>query len=207
MQRAQRLGADDTPITISKEKAAMQLKHVNVRPMFQSDEEIFDQFRRAYWEADLEIPKGFKAPGIETAVASDAHDNPIASLTGTMAIVMDPLIKNPDADPLQLVTAIYMLERTLAYLGQKNGAVDAYIAIPNQLVGYHKIVEKAGYIRTVENCTVYRRALMPDTQELLGTDRDRMLARTRAAEAAEVTEHADTVSELPTESEDTAKAV
>lgn len=147
------------------------LKGVNIRPFKVTDVEQFDQFRRVYWDGDLELPKGYGAPGIETAIAEDANARPIASLTGTLAVVLDPLIRNPHikSGP-ELVASIYMLERTLAYQGQRLGAVDAYIAVPEHLIDYQRIVEKAGYVRTVERCNVYRRPLMPDTHPLLGPE-------------------------------------
>lgn len=149
----------------------MMLKGINIRPFRVTDKAQFDQFRRAYWDGDLEIPKGYGSAGVESAIAEDQHGRPIASLTGTMSVVLDPLIRNPHikSGP-ELVASIYLLERTLAYQGQRLGAVDAFIAIPDHLVDYHRIVEKAGYVRTVENCVVYRRPLLPDTEPLIGPE-------------------------------------
>lgn len=179
----------------------MQFKGLNVRPMRVEDERAFDQLRRTYWEADLEIPKGWFAEGVETAVATE--DNvPVTSLTSTLAVVLDPLIKNPRANPLTIVASIYLLERALTYEAQKHGAVDAYIAIPNQLTEYHAIVQKAGYVPTVENCTVYRRPLRPDTEPLLGVQRDAF----KLQQASEP--EPDPAPDTPThEGEETAKGV
>lgn len=149
----------------------MILKDVNVRPMRGEDQPQFDAFRRVYWDGDLELPKGWGGPGWETAVAEGEGGRPIASLTGTLAIILDPLIRNPHikSGP-ELVASIYALERTLAYRGQMYGAVDSYIAIPEHLTEYHRIVEKAGYAETVVGCKVFRRALRPDTHPLIGPE-------------------------------------
>lgn len=169
------------------------LKGVNIRPFRTTDVVQFDQFRRTYWDGDLEIPKGYGAQGVESAIAEDAAGRPIASLTGTLSVVLDPLIRNPHirSGP-ELVASIYMLERTLAYQGQRLGAVDAYIAVPEHLLDYQRIVEKAGYVRTVEHCNVYRRPLMPDTHPLIGPEMEEqrkiVLANMNAAEVESETE-------------------
>src|SRR5271166_1917470 len=148
----------------------MQFKDINVRPVNESDIQSLEFFRRNYWDADLEIPHGYAAPGVETAVAEKAGTL-IASLTAIQAVVLDPLISNPDFRGFDRVAAIYLLERTLSYIAQKYGAVDMYIAVPDHLVDYHRIVEKAGYVKTCEHCTVFRRPVTPDTVPLLGVER------------------------------------
>lgn len=149
----------------------MILRDINVRPMRGEDVAEFEAFRRMYWDGDLELPKGWAGPSIETAVAESADGHKIASLTGTISILMDPLVRNPQirSGP-ELVAAIYALERTMAYMGQKMGAVDSYIAIPDHLEEYHRIVEKAGYVETVKGCKVFRRPLRPDTHPLIGPE-------------------------------------
>src|SRR5581483_2008159 len=156
----------------------MQFKNLNVRPMRESDVAAFERLRRSYWEADLEIPKGWYASGVETAVV-EQDGLLVVSLTSTQAVVFDPLIKNPAFSGPTLVASILLAERTLAYEVQKRGAVDAYIAVPNQLTEYHAIVQKAGYVPTVENCTVYKRPLNPDTNPLLNAEREALLAQNR----------------------------
>lgn len=147
-----------------------QLKHLNVRPFRTTDIERFDAYRRTYLHGDLELPKGFGAAGVESAVAEGPNGD-IASLTGTLALVCDPLIKNPQiTNGVELTAAIYLLERTLAYQGQRLGAVDAYIAVPDHLTEYHRIVEKSGYVRTLDHCYVFRRPLSPDTHPLIGPE-------------------------------------
>lgn len=159
-------------------------KHLNVRPIRASDIEPLLSWRKAYIDGDLEIPHGWKGEGWETAVA-EKSGLLLGSMTATQAVILDPLIRNPVAGGMDMVTAIYALERALTYNAQAAGAVDAYIAIPSQLEEYHKIVENAGYQRTVEHCHVFRRPLVPDTVPLLGTERDRILAEARANLAAQ----------------------
>lgn len=149
----------------------MYLKGVNVRPMRREDVDTFEGFRREYLDGDLELPKGWGGAGWESAVAEGAGGHQIASLTGTLSLVLDPLVRNPRirSGP-ELVASIYALERTLAYRGQQLGAVDAYIAIPDHLTEYHEIVRKAGYVDTLAHCKVFRRPLMPDTHPLIGEE-------------------------------------
>lgn len=154
-------------------------KNLNVRPLRDGDIGQLLAWRRAYLEGDLELPHGWKLPqGVETAVA-EKNGLLLSSMTATQAVILDPLIRNPVAGGMDMVTAIYALERALTYQAQIVGAVDAYIAVPSQLEEYHKIVENAGYQRTVEHCHVFRRALIPDTIPLLGAERDRILADAR----------------------------
>lgn len=149
----------------------MIFKNMNLRPLRDSDIEQLETWRRAYWDGDLEIPKGYNGIGVETA-AVENNGRLILSMTGTQAVLMDPLIKNPEASGAELMAGIILAERVLAYKGQIGGAVDAYIAVPSQLTAYHEIVKKAGYVETVENCKIFRRPLRPDTVPLLGAERD-----------------------------------
>lgn len=149
----------------------MIFKNMNLRPLQDSDIEQLETWRRAYWDGDLEIPKGYNNRGVETA-AVENNGKLILSMTGTQAVLLDPLIKNPEATGAELVAGIMLAERVLAYKGQTGGAVDSYIAIPQQLTAYHEIVKKAGYVETVQACKIFRRPLMPDTTPLLGAERD-----------------------------------
>lgn len=142
------------------------LKNISIRPIRSEDLATLDTWRRLYPDAFLELPKGVAANGVETAVA-EKNGQLLGSLTGTLAIVCDPFIKNPDARRVDVFGAVYMLERTLAYRGQAAGAVDAYIAVPSPLKDYHEIVKRSGYIETCQNCTIFRRPLQPDTVPLL----------------------------------------
>jgi hypothetical protein len=161
----------------------MQFKDISIRPIKASDAVKLEHWRRAYWEGDLEIPFGYAGDGVETAVA-ERDGEILNALVAKKAVVLDPLIMNPDADHVSAVAGLYLLERALSYSGQLGGAIEAYIAIPTQLKAYHKIVEKAGYVRTVENCVVYRRPLKPEIMPLLGPERDAMVKRMDGANAA-----------------------
>lgn len=167
----------------------MSMLHtLNVRPLRLEDIALLERWRRAYWDGDLELPKGWSAPGIETAVA-EKNGVILGSLTATQAVVIDPLIRNPDSSHgPDIFAAIYMMERALAYQAQGGGAVDGYIAVPDHLKDYHKIVSRAGYTKTCEHCTIFRRPLRPDTQPLLGSARDELLARMRADSPSDVAE-------------------
>lgn len=152
------------------------MNDIHLRPITtQEDADFLDSLRWMYKDADLEIPKGYMGEGVHTAIAQRGPVI-VSSLTMTNAVILDPLINNPNCTPLELQKALIKLEAALSYAARVRGAVDAYIAIPNQLREYMKIVEKTGYQRTVENCTVFRRPLLPDTVDLIGPQRDRLEA-------------------------------
>lgn len=151
----------------------MSIRDISVHRLRDAEVEILEEWRHEYKSADLEIPHGYAGAGIETAVAETKDGVVLASMTGIKAVILDPLIRNSRiTNGAQMVSSILMLERTLSYLGEQGGAVDAYIAVPNQLADYKKIVESVGYVETCENCTIYRRPLRPDTVPLIGPTRD-----------------------------------
>jgi hypothetical protein len=123
-----------------------------------------EEWRREYKEADLEVPHGYGGQGVETAVV-EAGGEMLAALTGTSCVVIDPLIRNPRiTNGAEMISAIILLERTLSYLGEKGGAVDSYVAISNGQKDWQKIVESTGYVRSCQDCTIYRRPLRPDVE-------------------------------------------
>lgn len=144
----------------------MILRDLNVRPIQYEDVAVLNRLRRLYPDAFLEIPHGWTGDGIETAVA-EKDGKLIGSLTGISAVVCDPFIHDPNAKGVDVFAAVYMLERALTYNAQRGGAVDSYIAVPDQLVEYHRIVERSGYQKTCEHCTIFRRPLRPDTTPLI----------------------------------------
>ena len=160
------------------------MRNIQVRPFAPKTEkrlkQLLDDIRWGYMPADLEVPKGYSAPGVETAVAEkvvDGRQKFVSALTATLAVILDPLINSPASDitELDLMNALIKLEAALTYKAQISaGAVDAYIAIPDALPAYQKLVQKYGYQPTVEHCTVFRRPLQPDTEELIGATRDRL---------------------------------
>ena len=150
----------------------MGIREISAHRLRDEEIETLEGWRHEYQPADLEIPHGYAGQGVETAVAEN-KEGILASMTGIKAVILDPLIRNPRiSNGAEMVSAILMLERTLSYLGEQGGAVDSYIAIPNQLEDYKKIVESVGYVETCENCTIYRRPLRPDTVPLIGSTRD-----------------------------------
>lgn len=162
----------------------MKMKDINIRPIQAGDVEQLELWRNEYWAGDLEIPFGYKRDGIETAVA-EKNGVMLEALVAKKAVVLDPLILDPNADHYDAVAGLFLLERALTYSAQLGGAIESYIAVPDSLKDYHKIVEKAGYIKTVEKCTVFRRPLVPETLSLLGPERD---AAIKAMESASVDE-------------------
>lgn len=153
----------------------MSIRDLSIHRLRDEEKETLEEWRHEYQPADLEIPHGYAGQGIETAVV-DCPDTGImmASLTAIQAVILDPLIRNPRVhNAAEMVASIFLLERTLSLLGERGGAVDAYIAVPNQLEDYKKTVESVGYKVTCENCTIYRRPLRPDTVPLIGLNRDK----------------------------------
>lgn len=144
---------------------------IYIRPFKESDREELDRGRKEFTAADLENPHGFEGPRVETAVAIKGDDiesgRVLASLTGTVAVILDPLLKVPGFKPTDYLAALFKLEAILTYLAQNTGAIDAYIAIPRGVTedemraaaSYEIIVRQCGYDETVQNCKVFRRSL------------------------------------------------
>lgn len=152
------------------------MKGVFVKPLESQGEVVqLDKWRRDYWDGDLELPHDFRTSDlhVDTAVATKDGEL-IASLTAIDAVVFDPFIKNPNANPTDLLFALVKLDTALAYNAQRKGAVDAYIAVPKQLGKYIRLLQNYGWQPTVENCVVLRRPLRPDTIPLLGPERDKL---------------------------------
>lgn len=154
----------------------MSKERIFLRPFRKSDEAQLDLFREGYYQADLEVPHGYECEGeaLETVIAEKAGET-VLSLTGTLSLTLDPLVKNPEASVLEVMEALRMAEQALSVMGRKSRAVDVYIAVPNQMTDYHDLLRKYGYRPTVQGCTVFRRPLIPDTKPLLGDARDKVL--------------------------------
>lgn len=143
------------------------LKDINVRPILDADKELLEILRRRHSQSYLELPKGFTSPSVATQIA-EKDGRLIGSLTGTLALVCDPFIHDDEnANGPEIFAAVYLMERVLTSLAQADGAVDSYIAVPNNMPSYQSIVERAGYTETCINCRIYRRPLRPDTHPLL----------------------------------------
>lgn len=139
-----------------------KLHEITVRPFSPGDAEQLELFRAAYPDRDAELllPHGFMAPGVETAVAVRG-DAIIASVTSTLCVILDPLIRNPESSPEEIGVALTRMEAVLAYVAKGVGAREAYIAIPDspQYDGYCRVVERRGYERNVENCRIFRKSI------------------------------------------------
>lgn len=152
------------------------MKGVFVRPVRNGDAELIDQYRRLYFDADLEMPKDLNSEGVKTVVGTKGHKL-ITSLTGIKAVILDPLVRDPNADPTDVLFSLIKMETALTHWGMEGGAVDSYISIPNQLAPkYGRLLQNYGYMPTIQNCMVLRRPLLPDFIPLLGDERDRQNA-------------------------------
>lgn len=158
------------------------MRKIFTRPFNNADVRTLDAWRHAYQDADLEIPHGFMGPNVETVI-SHKDGKIVQSLTGILSIILDPQIRDPHADPLDVIYGLRLLETVLTYKAQELGAVDAYIAIPERDEHYIELLKKVGYSVTVQKCVVMRRPLRPDHVPLLGAARD------AAAAAASIPTH------------------
>jgi len=151
------------------------MKSIFLTPLENSEQvRTLERYRRAYTKGDLEIPHDYNSCGghVETSLAVK-NGEIIASLTAIDAVVLDPLIKNPNASASDVFSALVKLETYLSHAAQKrSGAVDIYIAIPESEEDYLRLLKHYGYDVTVQRCVVLRRAMRPDTVPLLGAERD-----------------------------------
>lgn len=150
------------------------MKKVFTRPINANDVKLLDLWRRNYWAADLELPHDFNAPGVKTIGLHEDHKL-FGSLTGTIAGVFDPFIHDPSYDAEQGAKLIYGLvkaDAVLAHWAQEAGAAEAFIAIPNQLEKYIRLLQHYGWSPTCQNCTIMRRPLTPETVPSLGLERE-----------------------------------
>lgn len=147
---------------------------MSIRPFETRDSAQLDLFRENYWDANLEIPYGYKVDGsVDTAVA-EKNGEIVGALTGTKVIVYD-FMKNPDASPTDLFGAVFMLERAMSLVAQQIGITTAYIAIPSHLTDYIESVKRCGYDAGFENCTILRRSLRKELPSL-GDARDAVVS-------------------------------
>lgn len=140
------------------------MREIKVRPFRDEDAAEFDDWRKSDPSVLLEVPHGYMGEHVETAVAEN-NEEKILSVTGTIAAILDPLIKNPKASPIDIMAALLKVEAVLAYNASKVGAQDIYISIPEEQTGYRRIVEKCGYTRILEGCAVYKKHLAPPIAE------------------------------------------
>lgn len=152
------------------------MKGVYTKPLSPDDVRALDRWRRLYAAADLELPHDFNASGVKT-VGLHKDFRLFGSLTGAVAVVLDPFIHDPAAHAAptggrDIIFGLVKADAVLTHWGQEHGAVDAYIAIPQQLSHYIRLLEGYGYRVTCQNCVVMRRPLTPETVPLIGPERD-----------------------------------
>jgi hypothetical protein len=117
--------------------------------------------RNSKVDADLLLPHGFVGQATETVVAEN-EKNVLCAITGTLAIVLDPLIRNPDAKTMEIVPAIIQSARALEFYGTMHGVTEAYAVISDDLGNFQKFVERMGYERVSEGCGIFKRLLVPN---------------------------------------------
>ena len=143
---------------------------LNVRPIEARDVEQLELFRKSYFDANIEIPHGYQAVGVETSVA-EKEGKVIGSLTATGVVVFDD-VHDETATGTDVFAAVLMMERALAYTALKNGLTTAYVAIPSHLEKYIEMVRKCGYDESLQGCTIMRRDLRTPVMPSLGDERD-----------------------------------
>jgi hypothetical protein len=112
-------------------------------------------------DADLLLPHGFVGQATETVIAENEKDI-LCAITGTLAIVLDPLVRNPDAKKMEVVPAIIQAARALEFYGTMHGVTEAYAVISNDLENFQRFVERMGYERVSEGCGIFKRLLVPN---------------------------------------------
>lgn len=157
------------------------MRNLFVRQFNEQDRPFLEQGIEQFKDAELELPFGFMAPQVETAVVVKGKNInealPLLSLTGTLAVVLDPALKVPGmGTPEEYLFALIKAEAILTYMAQKElGARESYVAIARGVDeesqkaadGFIRILQRLGYEETVQNCRVFRRVLdQPDTRNV-----------------------------------------
>lgn len=131
---------------------------LKIEPPKDDDIEVLEKWRKEFAYADLELPSGYAADGVATAVARTKDGTLLSSLTAQIitAVCLDPILCNPDASRKDVFVAAFALARTLEYQAQLNGAKAAFIAIPDCMPEWQKVIEKCGFEQTAQRCKLYR---------------------------------------------------
>lgn len=124
----------------------------------EDDFALLEKWRKEFVHADLELPHGYVNDGVATAVARSKDGTLLSSLTAQIitAVCLDPVLCNPDAPRKDIFVAAFALARTLEYQAQLNGARAAFIAIPQSMPEWQKVIEKCGFEETAQRCKLYR---------------------------------------------------
>lgn len=138
------------------------LKELKIRALKAEEQpRLINWLKKAEVVGATDLPHGFIGASTQTAVAE--HEGKVLlSLTSTKAVVLGPLIKDPDGKPIELMASVLHAARALEFLGSLDGATEAYIVVSNDLPAFQRIVERAGYEQVAQNCKIYRRLLLSD---------------------------------------------
>lgn len=138
------------------------MKKINIRPIAEGDRAAVEEARITAEGVNLEIPYDYAGIGVDTAVA-EKDNKLISSLTGKLAVIVDPLIiVDKEAAGTDVIAALIKQEAVLTYIGAQAGALESYIAVPKKLAGYIQLLKNYGYEDKFENCVVLRRPLVPE---------------------------------------------
>ena len=141
----------------------MSLSELHLRPFENKDREQLDYYRKAFSpDGRIDVPFGYAAPGIETAVAMRG-DRMVGAAIATSAVVID-FMKDPNASSVETYAAVVILERTLAYQAQRSNIAAGYVAIPSHMKGWLSIVQRSGYTPTFQDCVVLRRSFRDEVK-------------------------------------------
>lgn len=137
----------------------LSLFETSIRPALQRDYQLLETWRKAYSKGSLELPHGYTGPSVDTVVAVDGQGQLMASLTGTLVLSLDPLIRNPLTPGPESLVALHALTRHLECNALSAGCRESFIAVPADEEKYMRIVERCGFVETAQSCKIYRRIL------------------------------------------------
>lgn len=129
-----------------------------IRPALQRDYAQLELWRKAYSKGSLELPHGYQDTNVSTVVAATQHGI-LGSLTGTLILSLDPLIRNPSVPGPEMLVALHAMTRHLECNALMAGARESFIAVPTEEEKYSRLVERCGFVETAQNCKIYRRVL------------------------------------------------
>ena len=135
-------------------------QEVTLRPFVEQDREQLERWRSGY-PRELDMPHDYEGQATETCIA-EIDGRMILGLTATVCVSLDPLLRNPSASNFEVSEALKLAEGVLRYKGVESGAVDAYIAIPVELVEYIELLKKRGYEVTASECVIMRKVILPE---------------------------------------------
>ena len=142
----------------------MSISNLSLRPFRSEDAALLDQFRKDFLEnGRVDIPWGYAALGVETVI-SEKEGRIVGGTIGTKSLIVD-FCKDQYARGEDIYASVLLAERALAYNAQQGGCVVSYVAIPDHMDDWRRLVEKSGYTPTFEHCTVLRRPLMRAARE------------------------------------------